>query len=117
MGLFVVGSLVDASPERATLFGVEGPPCPSKLLLPDHGCPGCGLTRATALLLDGEAEAATRLHPGAWLVVVLAALGTLLRALLLGFPEKSDWIHRQLRTGRVLFLAGLLAVWVARLLS
>lgn len=116
LGMFAVGALIEADAGGASLFGVEGPQCPSKLVLPDHGCPGCGLTRATAMLLDGDATGATRLHPGAWLVVVLGAIGTLLRGALLLSPEKSEWIRRRLRTGRVLFLGGLLAVWLARLI-
>ena len=115
LGMFAAGALVEADASGARLFGVEGPECPSRLVLPDHGCPGCGLTRATAMLLDGDATGATQLHPGAWLVVMLGGAGTLFRAALLMFPRKSDWIHRQLRSGRVLFLLGLLAIWLARL--
>lgn len=115
LGMFAAGALIEADAGGARLFGVEGPECPSRLVLPDHGCPGCGLTRATAMILDGDTAGATRLHPGAWLVVVLGAAGTLMRAALLVSPRKSDWIHRQLRNGRLLFLGGLLAIWLARL--
>ena len=115
LGMFAAGALIEADANGARLFGVEGPECPSRLVLPDHGCPGCGLTRATAMILDGDTAGATRLHPGAWLVVVLGAAGTLMRAALLVSPRKSDWIHRQLRNGRLLFLGGLPAIWLARL--
>ncbi|MEE2939333.1 MAG: DUF2752 domain-containing protein [Planctomycetota bacterium] len=115
LGMFAAGALMEADATSAKLFGVEGPECPSRLVLPDHGCPGCGLTRATAMLLDGDAAGATRLHPGAWLVVLLGAAGTLLRAVLLVSPRNDEWIHRRLRSGRVLFLVGLLAIWLARL--
>lgn len=114
VGMFAVGALIEADPNSARLFGVEGPMCPSRLVLPDRGCPGCGLTRATAMILDGNTADATRLHPGAWLVVVLGAAGALMRAVLLVSSQQSDWIHRQLRHGRILFLVGLLAIWLAR---
>lgn len=116
LGMFAVGALMEGSPEGATLFGVEGPPCPSRLVLPGVGCPGCGLTRATAMFLDGDPGGATRVHPGVWLVVVLGAAGTLLRAAIVLAPRKSAWTLRPLRSGRVLFLGGLLAIWLARLL-
>ena len=115
LGMFAAGALIEADASSARFIGVEDPECPSRLVLPDHGCPGCGLTRATAMILDGDTAAATRLHPGAWLVVVLGAAGTLMRAALLASPGKSEWIHRQQCHGKLLFLGGLLAIWPARL--
>lgn len=114
VGVLVVGALVNATPEGAWLFGVEGPRCPSTWVV-DAGCPGCGLTRGTALLLDGDFEVATRVHPGAWLVVALAAAGALVHGLVLVKGEKSAWTDRLLRTGRVVFGVGLLLAWLARL--
>lgn len=114
VGMFAVGALIEADPHSARLFGVEGPTCPSRLVLPDHGCPGCGLTRATAMILGGDTASATRLNPGAWLVVVLGTAGTLMRVVLLVSPQQSDWIHPQLRRGRFLFLVGLMVIWLAR---
>jgi hypothetical protein len=114
-GLLVVGALVDATPESASLFGLEGPECPSTHLIGDVGCPGCGLTRGTALLLDGELGAATRLQPAAWVVVALASLGALLHGAVLATGRKSAWIDRLLRSGRVVLVAGLLLAWFLRL--
>lgn len=113
LGLFVVGALVEATPERATLFGVEGPVCPSRWLLGSSGCPGCGLTRGTALWLDGDFAASWSIHPAASLVVVLGGLGALLHAWVLLRGVRFEWIDRALRSGRYLFLAGLLASWLA----
>ena len=113
-GSLLLGFLIDATPESARLFGVEGPQCPSTYLL-DAGCPGCGLTRGTALLLDGEFASATRVQPAAWLVVVLAALGSLVHGYVLIRGRQSEYTDGLLRIGRALFLTGLLAVWLARL--
>lgn len=112
--LFVVGTAIEASPERATLLGFEGPTCPSRWILPDRGCPGCGLTRATALTLDGDLQAAWGVNP-AGLVVVLFALGALLvHASILVRGKKNAWTFRLLRSGRVLFAACVLAAWLLR---
>ena len=113
--MFAAGALIEADASRARFIGVEGPECPSRLVLPDHGCPGYGLMRAMAMILDGDTAAPTRLHPEAWLVVVLGPAGTLMRAALLAPPGKSEWIHRQLCHGRLLFPGRLLAIWPARL--
>ena len=121
VSVLALGAVMRATPERATLFGLEGPACPSTYLLGslglpgDIGCPGCGLTRGTALLLDGQFDAATHLQPAAWLVVLFAACGAAVHGAVLATGRKSEWTERLLRSGRVAFLAGLLAVWLARL--
>ncbi|MEM1450866.1 MAG: DUF2752 domain-containing protein [Planctomycetota bacterium] len=115
LGLFAVAALVEASPERATLAGIEGPPCPSTYVLGDVGCPGCGLTRATAMLLDGEFGSATNLQPAAWLVLALAAVAAMVHARIAVTGRTTAWNGRVLRSARVVLLGGLLLVWLARL--
>ena len=110
-----LGALVQATPDSATLFGVAGPGCPSTHLIGPVGCPGCGLTRGTALLLDGNFAAATRLQPAAWLVVAFAAAGALIHGGVLVTGRTSAWTAGLLRSGRVTFTAGLLLAWLARL--
>ena len=39
VGMFAVGALIEADPNSARLFGVEGPMCPSRLVLPVQGQP------------------------------------------------------------------------------
>jgi len=114
-GVLLVGLAVDATASSAHLFGLEGPKCPSTYVLGATGCPGCGLTRSTALILHGQFATASRLQPAAWVVVVLAAAGSLLHGFVLVTGEKTAWIDRLLRTGRVLFVAGLLLAWLVRL--
>jgi hypothetical protein len=100
------------------LVGVFGWPCP---LLHFFGvpCPGCGLTRATFLLLSGDFQKAMKFH--AFAPVVLAGLGALGAAGLL--PDKTrrswvDWlVYLEQRTGIVLILiAASIVYWLARLL-
>lgn len=115
--LFAAAALVSATPRTATLFGVSGPACPSRWLpaLDGTGCPGCGLTRGTALLLDGEFRTASAVQPAAWLVVGFALLAALLHAIRIAVPEKSAWTDRLFGTGRVALLVGLVLVWAVRL--
>lgn len=92
-------------------------PCPFALIF-RAPCPGCGLTRASLRLFQGDLEGAMRFHP---LVLVL------LPALAL-FGGVSAWQY--LRTGSygtiaagagwrtnallIVFLVLLLGVWIAR---
>lgn len=115
--MFAIGALVVATPQSATLFGINGPTCPSRWILPDHGCPGCGLTRGTALILDGEFRAANAVQPAAWLVVLLGAAAAALHAVGMVRPKNYAWIARLLSIGRVVFLIGLLTIWLVRLAS
>ena len=115
--MFLVGALISATPNSATLFGFEGPSCPSRWVpgLREAGCPGCGLTRGTALLLDGQFRAATAVQPAAWLVVGFALAAALLHAVRVTVPKKSAWTTRLFSTGRVAFLVGLVLVWAIRI--
>jgi len=113
-GFLAAAWLAEGSPERATLFGVEGPECPSRIAFPDRGCPGCGLTRASAMALDGELAASFALHPGGLALVACAVVALLLHARTLAFGQKSAWTLRLLRSGRVFLLVAVLAGWFAR---
>lgn len=113
-GFLAVVWLASGSPERATLFGVEGPACPSRLLLPERGCPGCGLTRASAMALDGDWRASLALHPGGLVLITFALGALLLHSLTLVRGEKSAWTVRLLRSGRVVLAGAILAAWIAR---
>ena len=97
----------------------EFPICPTAGLL-GLPCPGCGLTRATLLLLQGEFAAALSFHP---LVIPLApmyfgALGWFALELVRG-PERPTWSPRWI-TQRwfsmfgVVVLFATMAVWGLR---
>jgi hypothetical protein len=82
-------------------------------------CPGCGMTRALRLLVEGHAAASLRMHPLALPVLAagsLLILSTVWTALTIGMPF---YIH-QSRFGRagiafaVVVYALATALWVAR---
>ncbi|MEM9379072.1 MAG: DUF2752 domain-containing protein [Planctomycetota bacterium] len=115
LGLVAVASLVEATPQAATLAGLEGPPCLARHVFGEVGCPGCGLTRATAMALDGDLASATRLHPGVWLVLGVAAIAAAVHGYVAVTGISAVWTGRVLRSARVALLGGLLLVWLARL--
>jgi hypothetical protein len=57
----------------AAAVGLRLPLCPSALFL-GIPCPGCGLTRASLLLLSGDFAGALRMHPLSPLLAPLCAL-------------------------------------------
>ena len=99
-------------------FGLSGWPCPF-LHATGIPCPGCGLTRATVFLFQGEWWQAIRFHAFAPLLVlgfvtiasILVAPETLRRQIIRRFES----IERQ--TGITGFLIiGLIVYWLVRLL-
>ncbi|MEZ6016138.1 MAG: DUF2752 domain-containing protein [Planctomycetota bacterium] len=115
VGYFALGRLIEANPDQATLFGVHGPACPSTWFVGSAGCPGCGLTRATGLLFDGQWSAAHQVHPAVSCVALLAALALALHALVLYRRERPEWVDGALRTGRALLALALVVGWAVRL--
>jgi hypothetical protein len=82
-------------------------------------CPGCGMTRAIRLLVDGDVAASLRMHPLALPAVVasvLVAFATVWATMTFGSPMRT---HRT-RLGRVAIAFGVavygatFAVWVLR---
>lgn len=101
-----------------TFFRFPGWPCPffHALGIP---CPGCGLTRATLFLIEGQWKQSLLMHAFAPLVVV----GLLLMAFCTVAPRQhaerlatgTEAIER--RTGlTILIIGGLILYWLARLL-
>lgn len=111
-------ALALATPVAFALFS-EFPLCPSAGML-GLPCPGCGLTRATLLLLQGDVRQALALHP---LVIPLApiylgALGVLLVELVRGpsaMPTTRPWLGRRWVSliGGVVLVASV-GLWGAR---
>jgi hypothetical protein len=82
-------------------------------------CPGCGLTRATILLLKGDLQASLRFHAFAP-ILLLTALALILVLLLprsITQPAISKVEMLEQQTGfTVIILVGLILYWLARLL-
>ncbi|MGI9166328.1 MAG: DUF2752 domain-containing protein [Pyrinomonadaceae bacterium] len=83
-------------------------------------CPGCGLTRAIMLLLQGEIYASIRFHAFAPIflicivIVVLAAL--LPKSSIQPVISRTELLERQ-KGLSVIVLSGLILYWLARLLD
>lgn len=95
--------------------GVLPFPCPVRALT-GFPCPGCGMTRATHLVLHGDLHGALAIHP---LVLVLFPWAlVLLVAELVGHARRGrfvTWVeHRPLRLGTYAIVGAATVVWIAR---
>jgi uncharacterized protein YjeT (DUF2065 family) len=82
-------------------------------------CPGCGLSRATMLLLKGDLAGSFRFHAFApiFLLAILALILSFLlpKSIIQSAIARAELIER--KTGlTVLILGGLILYWLARLL-
>lgn len=113
----VLGLLVRVRGTQATLFGLEGPTCVVGGWCGPAGCPGCGLTRSTALTVQGDLGPALALN-WAGPLLVLACLGGLALHLdiLLRTCRRTRAHERILRLGTVGLALAVLLSWAARLL-
>ncbi|MDA1264999.1 MAG: DUF2752 domain-containing protein [Planctomycetota bacterium] len=114
----VLGLLLRIEGSSASLFGLEGPECAVGRAIGPAGCPGCGLTRATGLTLQGDLDGAAALN-WAGIAVVLACLAGLAVHLdiLVRAKRRTPFHQRLLRLGARGFLAAVFLAWFARLLS
>ena len=122
VGVSAAGLAVEVTPERAAIHGVEGPPCLVRGMFGDRACPGCGLTRSTAFVLQGGWRAAWRLHPGGFVIATICGIGIFvqLAALRRSFrqngrvlpPEGTPWRS----VVRFAILLGVVLPWVWRAL-
>ncbi len=82
-------------------------------------CPGCGLTRACLLLLQGDVHAAMRFHAFAPVFILLISMMMIATVLPQSVTEplinKAEILER--KTGiTIIVLSGLILYWLARLL-
>lgn len=115
-GLCIVGAA--GVQTGLTALGWPGWSCPFLHVL-GIPCPGCGLSRATVLLVEGDWRASLSLH--AFAPIFLAAFLLIAGSLIL--PEKQrGWLMGRLefverRTGiTAMLLISLIAYWLVRLL-
>lgn len=114
LAVLALAATATVSREAATWFGVRGPICPLGHLLGEHACPGCGLTRGTALVVQGQWREAWTIHPGGFVVAALCVGAVLLHLDVLARGKVLD-VHLRLRSaGRWCFVAGILLAWAAR---
>ncbi|MBN1993336.1 MAG: DUF2752 domain-containing protein [Anaerolineae bacterium] len=100
-----------------TILGLPGWPCPAQQL--GFPCPGCGLSRAIAVLLHGHWQTSLTLH--AFAPFFLLALITIAGVSVLPASQKHSVVSRieivERHTGIVgILLLGLVFYWLIRLL-
>ncbi len=113
----LVGPWIRIEGKGASLFGVEGPACVAgRWMGQTAGCPGCGLTRSTALTLQGDVPGALAFH-WAGPLLVAACLGGLAVHLdiLLRTRGRTRVQNRLLAWGARGFWTALLLAWSSRL--
>jgi len=112
----LLGAVADADEKHATVLGVEAAPCPVRLLAGEHACPGCGLSRATALAVQGQWNRSWGVHPAGIVVAALCALGLAMRLSMRFARRNAAGGESLLRYGHHIFVLGILAAWLVRLL-
>lgn len=114
LALLGLAATATVSREAATWLGVRGPFCPLGWLCGDLACPGCGLTRATAMVAQGRFGEAFAMHPGGFAIVALS-LGLVLVQLDVLRRGAISGAHLRWRSrGRWALLVGILLGWAAR---
>jgi len=118
----LLGAAAEADENHAVipgmgLLGVEAVPCPARLLGGEHACPGCGLSRATVLAVHGDWSRSWSVHPAGIVLALLCACGIALRLSLRFAPRPATVRESILRAGPPLFIVGIVAGWVLRLVG
>ena len=114
VAVLVLATTANASREAATWFGIRGPVCPLGFLLGECACPGCGLTRSTAMVVQGRWGEALALNIGGFAVALLCLAAILLHADVLRRGCVSDRHLSLRRIGRWCFAGGIALAWVVR---
>lgn len=112
--VLVLAATATASPQAATWFGLRGPICPTGYFLGEHLCPGCGLTRGTAMAVQGKWHDALTVNPGGFVIagLCIAAIALHLDVWRRGLVLDG---HLRLRIlGRWILLVGILLTWAVR---
>ena len=105
---------MSANADGARLFGLPGPACFVSQCFSEGLCPGCGLTRSTSLVLQGDWQLAFDLHPGGFLIPVLCLGGILVYLDILRRKKRTDVHSFLLIAGRVSLASGVLIPWAVR---
>ncbi len=112
----LLGFLAEVDLEHARFFGLESPPCLVETILGSHKlCPGFGLTRSTALAIQGRWGLAWSLNPGGIPMVIILFGGVFLyiSAWAKGCFSPKMLMVRKL--GRALFLGAVFFPWYFRI--
>ena len=112
--VLLLAATATVSRESATWFGHRGPICPTGYLLGEHACPGCGLTRGTAMAVQGKWQDAFAVNPGGFVIAGLCLAAIILHCDVWRRNRVLS-LHLRLRSlGRWLLLVGILLAWAMR---
>lgn len=114
-GVLALAGLLDVTRDSASLGGISGPHCLLGRTLGEGACPGCGLTRGTALAVQGEWSESFASHPAGIVVALLCAAGILVHShILIGRRRRRS--HTVLiRVGQSVFVVAIATAWLVRL--
>lgn len=113
-GVLLLAATASVTMHSASWCGIEGPACPLGHWLGEVACPGCGLTRATACVVQGRWFEALQLHPAAFVLVAgcVGLLGIQVDVMRRGAALEG---HRTLQwLGGRLLAASILLAWGIR---
>lgn len=111
----LIGALIDVSAGQASLFGVAGPACVVGEWIGPAGCPGCGLTRASALTVQGQFSQAWGFHAAGLILIPLCVAGIAIHLHILFAGRGRTQVHdRLLSWGTRALLASVLVAWLVR---
>ncbi len=115
LSILGLGMLIQVQAGEASFGGLSGPECQISRVAGDHVCPGCGLTRSSALVLDGDFYRAFSVNAGGFFLVGVLLLWSLVHAWIMIQGQRSAASVRWLISGRRLLLFGVIFGWIARL--
>lgn len=94
---------------------VMGKICPARMFL-GIPCPGCGVTRAFALVLKGRLWEATVMHP-LWIFLIVLAIAFFIVRYMIEDREKSDRLVRILKKCFVILMVLSVIYYVYRMIA
>jgi hypothetical protein len=112
--VLTLAATATVSANAALWLGVRGPVCPLGHWLGEAACPGCGLTRATSLVVQGRWLEAWHVQPAGFAVAALCAGLVVLQLDVLRRGVVLDGHLVVRRAGRWLFVGAVPTAWFVR---
>lgn len=98
--------------DQVRLGSLSGSPCLVREIV-GLDCPGCGLTRSTALVVQRRFDEAWSVHPGGFAVVVFCVLGIGVQGAALRYGERGSRGRRRLtRRGSLALGFAVVLAWL-----
>ena len=115
LGLLALGRAIRVEAGEAQLAGWSGPGCLVSDHLGENACPGCGLTRASALTLQGDWRGAMDFHLGGIVLVGVFLFWAGLYAWMAWQGRLTTSMRRAVRLGRYVLILGVGIGWYLRI--